>query len=137
MPLTPDIELRIVSPSPSSRPPSPLPEMPEGATEPTSRTPTTQMEADSRGGSLQRGCEYIHRNFIVRWSNWNCLKPKFTHYPAIHTNYSLSNCTTLQYNHNYMTRYLGRNEMLNTKDIEFNSVAISVLWHELPRSRPD
>ena len=33
-----------------------------------------------------------------------------------------------------MTRYkIGRNEILNTKDIEFNSVAISVLWHELPR----
>ena len=29
------------------------------------------------------------------------LKPKFTQYPAIHTNlYSLSNCTNLQYNHN-------------------------------------
>ena len=24
-------------------------------------------------------------------------KPKFTQFPAIHTNYSLSNCTTLQY----------------------------------------
>ena len=33
----------------------------------------------------------------------------------------------------YITRYLGRNEILNMKDIEFNSVAISVLWHELPR----
>ena len=32
-----------------------------------------------------------------------------------------------------MARYLGRNEFLNTKYIEFNSVAISVLWHELPR----
>ena len=32
-----------------------------------------------------------------------------------------------------MTRYLGRNKILNTKDIEFNNVAISVLWHELPR----
>ena len=32
-----------------------------------------------------------------------------------------------------MTRYLGRNDILNTKDIEFNSVAISVLWHALPR----
>ena len=65
MALTPDVELRIVSPSSSSRPPSPLPEIPEGATEPTSRTPTTQMEADSRGGSVQRGCEYIHRNAIL------------------------------------------------------------------------
>ena len=32
-----------------------------------------------------------------------------------------------------MTRYLGRNKILNTKDIEFNSVTISVLWHELLR----
>ena len=32
-----------------------------------------------------------------------------------------------------MTRYLGRNDILNTKDIEFNIVAISELWHELPR----
>ena len=31
-----------------------------------------------------------------------------------------------------MTRYLGRNEILNTKHIEFNSVVISVLWHEPP-----
>ena len=60
------------------------------------------------------------------------LKPHITQYSSIHTNYTLSNCTTLQYNHN-ITRYLGRIEILNTKDIEFNSVAISVLWHELPR----
>ena len=59
------------------------------------------------------------------------LNPKCTQCPSIHTNYSLSNCTNLQYNH--MTRYLGRNEILNTKDIEFNSVAISVLWHEMSR----
>ena len=39
-------------------------------------------------------------------------------YPAIHTNYIISHCTTLQYNHNYMTRYLGRNEILNTKNNE-------------------
>ena len=32
-----------------------------------------------------------------------------------------------------MTRYLGRNEILNTKEIEFNSVAISVLCIELSR----
>ena len=29
-----------------------------------------------------------------------------------------------------MTRCLGRNEILNTEYNEFNSVAISLLWHE-------
>ena len=53
------------------------------------------------------------------------------HYPAIHTNYIVSHCTTLQYIHNiWHDRYLGRNEFLNTKDNEFNRVAISLLWHE-------
>ena len=33
------------------------------------------------------------------------LKLTFRQYPAIHTNYIISRCTTLQYNHNYMTRY--------------------------------
>ena len=28
-----------------------------------------------------------------------------------------------------MTRYLGRNEFVNAKDNEFNSAAISLLWH--------
>ncbi len=32
-----------------------------------------------------------------------------------------------------MTRYLGRNEILNTKNIEFKSAAIFPVWHELPR----
>ena len=32
-----------------------------------------------------------------------------------------------------MTRYIGKNEILNTKNIKFNSVAISVLWREPPR----
>ena len=38
-----------------------------------------------------------------------------------------------------MTRYLGRNEILTTKDNEFKSVAISLLWHEPPMlfPRPD
>ena len=31
-----------------------------------------------------------------------------------------------------MTRYLGRNEILNTKDNEFDSVAILLFWHEPP-----
>ena len=31
-----------------------------------------------------------------------------------------------------MTQYLGGNEMLNTKDNEFNRVAISTIWHERP-----
>ena len=28
-----------------------------------------------------------------------------------------------------MTRYLGRNEFVNAKDSDFNSAAISLLWH--------
>ena len=44
------------------------------------------------------------------------LKLTFRQYPAIHTNYIISHC----------------NKILNTKDIEFNSVAISVLCHEPP-----
>ena len=31
-----------------------------------------------------------------------------------------------------MTRYLGRNEILNTKNNEFNYAAIFPVWHELP-----
>ena len=32
-----------------------------------------------------------------------------------------------------MTRYLGRNETLNTKNNEFNSAAMFQVWHELSR----
>ncbi len=46
--------------------------------------------------------------------------------------YILSHCTTLQYNHNYMTRYLVRNEILNTKNNEINSAATFLVWHEMP-----
>ena len=31
-----------------------------------------------------------------------------------------------------MTQYLGRNEILNTKNNEFNSAAIFPAWHKLP-----
>ena len=31
-----------------------------------------------------------------------------------------------------MTRYLGRNKILNTKNNEFNSAVIFPVWHELP-----
>ena len=31
-----------------------------------------------------------------------------------------------------MTRYLGRNEILNTENNECNSDAIFPVWHELP-----
>ena len=31
-----------------------------------------------------------------------------------------------------MTRYFGRNKILNTKNNEFNSAAIFPVWHELP-----
>ena len=34
-----------------------------------------------------------------------------------------------------MTRYLGRNKILNTKNNEFNSAAIFPVWHEMPRLR--
>ena len=60
---------------------------------------------------------------LVTWDNI-LLKLTFMQYPAIHTNYIISHCTTLQYNHNNMTRYLGRNEILNTNNNEFNSANI-------------
>ena len=34
-----------------------------------------------------------------------------------------------------MTRYLGRNEIVNTKNNEFNSAAIFPVWHELQMLR--
>ena len=34
-----------------------------------------------------------------------------------------------------MTRYLGRNKILNTKNNEFNTAAIFPVWHELPMLR--
>ena len=34
-----------------------------------------------------------------------------------------------------MTRYLGRNEILNTKKTEFNRAAILPVWHELSMLR--
>ena len=34
-----------------------------------------------------------------------------------------------------MTRYLGSNKILNTKNIEFNSPAIFPVWRELPMLR--
>ena len=60
------------------------------------------------------------------------LKLTFWQYPAIHTSYIISHCTTLQDNHINMTRYLGRNEILNTKNNEFNDAAMFPVWHELP-----
>ena len=46
----------------------------------------------------------------------------------------ISHCTTLQYNHNKILydTILGRNDILNTKDNEFNRLAISLLWNERP-----
>ena len=54
------------------------------------------------------------------------LKLTFGKYPAIHTNYIISHSTTLQYSHNiwHGRAYLGRKEILNTKNNEFNSAAI-------------
>ena len=72
------------------------------------------------------------------WSNRNVqeyeliLKLTFMQYPAMHTNCIISHCTTLQYNHNNISR---RNEILNTKNNEFNSAAIFPVWHELPMLR--
>ena len=57
------------------------------------------------------------------------LKLKFSQYSSIHTNYIIPHCTTLQYNHNIWHGNLGRNEFANAKDNEFNSAAISLLWH--------
>ena len=62
----------------------------------------------------------------------NSLKVKCRQYPSIHINYIISHCTTLQYNHNYLTRYLGRNDFANAKYNEFNSAAISLLGHPPP-----
>ena len=56
------------------------------------------------------------------------LKLKFRKFPAIHTNYIISHRTTLQCNHN-IWHYLGRKEILNTKNNEFNSAAIFLLLH--------
>ena len=55
----------------------------------------------------------------------------------MHTNYIISDCTTLQYIHNiwHGIRYLGRNKIFSTKNNEFNSAAIFPVWHELPRLR--
>ena len=50
------------------------------------------------------------------------LKLKFSQYSSIHTNYIIRQSY-------YLTRYLGRNEFANAKDNEFNSAAISLLWH--------
>ena len=41
-------------------------------------------------------------------------------------------CDQALHNNHNMTQYLGRNKILNTKDNELNSVAISLLWHEPP-----
>ena len=60
------------------------------------------------------------------------LKLPFMQYPAIHTNYTIPHCTTLQDDHIHMTRYLGRKEILNTKNNQFNSAAMFALWHEPP-----
>ena len=50
----------------------------------------------------------------------------------MHTNYIIPHCTTLQYNHNYTTRYLGSNDIVNTNNNEINSAAFFPVWHELP-----
>ena len=60
----------------------------------------------------------------------SALKLKFRKYPSIHTNYIISHCTSLQYNHNiWHGTSKGRNEFVNAKDNELNSAAISLLWH--------
>ena len=74
---------------------------------------------------------YTIRMYVLARRRHICfLRLTFWKYPAIHTNYSISHCITLQ---SYMTRYLGRNEIFNTKNNEFNSAAIFPVWHELPR----
>ena len=50
--------------------------------------------------------------------------------------YIIPLCTTLQYNHNIydtIVPTIGRNEILNTKNNEFNSAAMFPVWHELPK----
>ena len=54
------------------------------------------------------------------------LNLKLRQYPAIHTNYILYHCTTLN------TIILCRSEILNTKNNQVNSGAILALWHASP-----
>ena len=62
------------------------------------------------------------------------LKAKiYTIYSHTHQLNSLSNCLLYSIIIIYNMILQGRNEILNTQGIEFNSVAILVLWHELPR----
>ena len=64
------------------------------------------------------------------------LKLIFRKYPAIHTHYIISHCTTLQYNHNniYDTLLRQKRNFIH-KNYEFNSAAIFLVWHELPMFR--
>ena len=46
-----------------------------------------------------RKAHLLQRNYFRNLEN-NTLKLTFRNYPAIHTNYIISHCTNLQYNHN-------------------------------------
>ena len=88
-------------------------------------------------GVLINGVSLLY-NYILHHDIVHTAQLTFRKYPAIHTNYIISHCTTLQYNHKKiicMTRYLGRNEMLSMKNNEINSAAIFPVWHELPMLR--
>ena len=92
-----------------------------------------QTHTEAVTSDLEHRYHHLHsEGSNVGYQN-DLLKLTFGKYPAIHTNYIIFQCTTLPYNqNNYMTQYLGRNKILNTKSNEFNSVAISLLSHEPP-----
>ena len=69
-----------------------------------------------RADQTQKITKFIQNRKISIFPPLCTLKITFMQYPAVHTNYIISHCTTLQYNHNYLTRYLGRKEILNTKN---------------------
>ena len=58
-----------------------------------------------------------------------------SHYLPRYTRYRVIAGRVIKGGSLYMTRYLGRNEILNTKNNEFNSAAIFPVSHELPMLR--
>ena len=81
------------------------------------------------GGGLEPiQCVFSSECFFLASPAACSLKLTFWQYPAIHTNYIISHCTTLQYNHNTWHEIF-----LNTKNNEFNDAAIFPIWHILPR----
>ena len=53
------------------------------------------------------------------------VKLTFRQYPAIHTNYIISYCTTIQYNHNIWHCYIGKKQNFKTRKIMNSTVSPS------------